>query len=49
MDVGISVSRVGGNAQLRAMRQVAGSLKLDLAQYRELESFTQFGADLDEA
>ncbi len=49
IDVGISVSRVGGNAQLRAMRQVAGSLKLDLAQYRELESFTQFGADLDEA
>lgn len=49
IDVGISVSRVGGNAQLKAMRQVAGSLKLDLAQYRELESFTQFGADLDEA
>ncbi len=49
IDVGISVSRVGGNAQLRAMRQVAGSLKLDLAQYRELESFTQFGAELDES
>ncbi len=49
IDVGISVSRVGGDAQVQAMRKVAGSLKLDLAQYRELESFTQFGADLDEA
>ena len=49
IDVGISVSRVGGNAQVNAMRKVAGTLKLDLAQYRELESFTQFGADLDEA
>jgi len=49
IDVGISVSRVGGNAQVKAMRQVAGSLKLDLAQYRELESFAQFGSDLDKA
>jgi len=49
IDVGISVSRVGGNAQVSAMRQVAGTLKLDLAQYRELESFTQFGAELDES
>lgn len=49
IDVGISVSRVGGNAQVRAMRQVSGSLKLDLAQYRELESFAQFGSDLDKA
>jgi len=47
IDVGISVSRVGGNAQIKAMKQVAGSLKMDLAQYRELESFTQFGSDLD--
>lgn len=47
IDVGISVSRVGGNAQIKAMKQVAGSLKLDLAQYRELAAFTQFGADLD--
>ncbi|HUV30920.1 MAG TPA: F0F1 ATP synthase subunit alpha [Acidobacteriota bacterium] len=49
INVGISVSRVGGNAQVKAMRQVAGSLKLDLAQYRELAAFTQFGSDLDEA
>jgi F-type H+-transporting ATPase subunit alpha len=49
IDVGISVSRVGGNAQIKAMKQVAGSLKLDLAQYRELAAFTQFGADLDKA
>ncbi|MFQ6008261.1 MAG: F0F1 ATP synthase subunit alpha [Candidatus Zixiibacteriota bacterium] len=49
INVGISVSRVGGKAQTRMMRQVAGSLKLDLAQYRELEAFTQFGSDLDEA
>ena len=49
IDVGISVSRVGGHAQIKAMKQVAGSLKLDLAQYRELEAFTQFGADLDKA
>jgi F-type H+-transporting ATPase subunit alpha len=50
IDVGISVSRVGGNAQIQAMKQVAGSLKLDLAQYRELAAFTQFGTeDLDKA
>ncbi len=49
VDVGISVSRVGGNAQVRAMRQVASSLKLDLAQYRELQAFAQFGSDLDKA
>ncbi len=47
IDVGISVSRVGGNAQIKAMKQVAGSLKLDLAQFRELEAFTQFGSELD--
>jgi len=47
INVGISVSRVGGNAQVRAMRKVAGSLKLDLAQYRELAAFAQFGSDLD--
>ncbi len=46
---GVSVSRVGGNAQIRAMRQVAGSLRLDLAQYRELQAFSQFGSDLDRA
>ncbi len=49
INVGISVSRVGGHAQVKMMRQVAGSLKLDLAQYRELAAFTQFGSDLDEA
>ena len=49
IDVGISVSRVGGNAQIKAMKKVAGSLKLDLAQYRELESFAKFGSDLDKA
>ncbi|MEW6050322.1 MAG: F0F1 ATP synthase subunit alpha [Candidatus Zixiibacteriota bacterium] len=49
INVGISVSRVGGNAQTKMMKQVAGSLKLDLAQYRELAAFTQFGSDLDEA
>jgi len=49
IDVGISVSRVGGNAQIKAMKQVAGSLKLDLAQFRELAAFTQFGSDLDKA
>lgn len=49
IDVGISVSRVGGNAQIKAMKQVAGSLKLELAQYRELKAFTQFGSDLDKA
>jgi F-type H+-transporting ATPase subunit alpha len=49
MNVGISVSRVGGNAQVRAMRTVAGGLKLELAQYREVEAFSQFGSDLDKA
>jgi F-type H+-transporting ATPase subunit alpha len=49
INVGISVSRVGGNAQVKAMRQVAGRLKLDLAQYRELEAFAQFGSELDPA
>src|SRR5579871_6770408 len=49
IDVGISVSRVGGNAQIKAMRQVAGTLKLELAQYRELAAFAQFGSDLDKA
>jgi F-type H+-transporting ATPase subunit alpha len=49
VNAGISVSRVGGNAQIKAMRKVAGSLRLDLAQYRELEVFAQFGSDLDEA
>jgi F-type H+-transporting ATPase subunit alpha len=49
VNVGISVSRVGGNAQTRAMRKVAGRLRLDLAQYRELEAFAQFGTDLDAA
>jgi F-type H+/Na+-transporting ATPase subunit alpha len=47
IDVGLSVSRVGGSAQVKAMRQVAGSLRLDLAQYRELAAFAQFGSDLD--
>src|SRR5437868_1937807 len=49
VNVGISVSRVGGNAQIKAMRQVAGSLRLDLAQFRELAAFAQFGSDLDKA
>src|SRR6516164_338751 len=49
VNVGISVSRVGGSAQIKAMRQVAGSLRLDLAQYRELAAFSQFGSDLDKA
>lgn len=49
INVGISVSRVGGNAQTKAMKKVAGSLRLDLAQYRELAAFAQFGSDLDEA
>jgi F-type H+/Na+-transporting ATPase subunit alpha len=49
INVGISVSRVGGNAQVKAMRQVAGRLRLDLAQYRELEAFAQFGSELDQA
>ncbi|MTK11997.1 MAG: F0F1 ATP synthase subunit alpha [Clostridiaceae bacterium] len=47
VNAGISVSRVGGNAQIKAMKQVAGSLRLDLAQYRELAAFAQFGSDLD--
>ena len=47
INVGLSVSRVGGNAQVKAMKQVAGSLRLDLAQFRELEAFSQFGSDLD--
>ena len=47
INVGISVSRVGGAAQIKAMKQVAGTLRLDLSQYRELESFAQFGSDLD--
>ena len=49
INVGNSVSRVGGSAQIKAMRQVAGSLRLDLAQYRELAAFAQFGSDLDKA
>ncbi len=49
INVGISVSRVGGAAQIKAMKQVAGTLRLDLAQYRELEAFAQFASDLDEA
>ncbi len=49
MNVGISVSRVGGSAQKKAMKQVAGTLRLELAQYRELEAFAQFGSDLDKA
>ena len=49
VNVGISVSRVGGNAQIKAMRQVAGSLRLELAQYRALAAFAQFGSDLDKA
>ncbi|WP_299152596.1 F0F1 ATP synthase subunit alpha [uncultured Christiangramia sp.] len=47
IDVGISVSRVGGNAQIKSMKKVAGTLKLDQAQYRELEAFAKFGSDLD--
>ncbi len=49
INVGLSVSRVGGKAQRKAMRQVSGKLRIDLAQYRELETFTQFGTDLDKA
>jgi len=49
INVGLSVSRVGGAAQIKAMKQVAGRLRLDLAQYRELEAFAQFGSDLDKA
>src|SRR6184192_2223988 len=49
INVGISVSRVGGNAQIKAMKQVAGRLRLDLAQFRELEAFATFGSELDRA
>jgi F-type H+-transporting ATPase subunit alpha len=49
IDVGLSVSRVGGNAQIKAMKSVAGTLRLDLAQYRELEAFAKFGSDLDKS
>ena len=49
INVGNSVSRVGGSAQIKAMRQVAGTLRLDLAQFRELQAFAQFGSDLDKA
>ena len=47
--MGISVSRVGGNAQIKSMKKIAGTLKLDQAQYRELEAFAKFGSDLDAA
>jgi F-type H+-transporting ATPase subunit alpha len=49
INVGLSVSRVGGSAQIKAMRSVAGALRLELAQYRNLEAFAQFGSDLDKA
>jgi F-type H+-transporting ATPase subunit alpha len=49
INVGISVSRVGGSAQIKAMRSVAGTLRLDMAQYRSLQAFAQFGSDLDKA
>jgi F-type H+/Na+-transporting ATPase subunit alpha len=49
VNTGLSVSRVGGSAQIKAMRQVAGSLRLDMAQFRELAAFAQFGSDLDKA
>jgi F-type H+-transporting ATPase subunit alpha len=49
INVGISVSRVGGNAQIKAMKRVAGRLRMDLAQYRELEAFSKFGSDLDKS
>jgi F-type H+-transporting ATPase subunit alpha len=49
INVGISVSRVGGNAQIKAMKRVAGRLRIELAQYRELEAFAKFGSDLDKA
>lgn len=49
VDVGLSVSRVGGSAQIKAMKQVAGSLRMDMAQFREIESFAQFGTDLDKS
>ena len=49
INAGLSVSRVGGSAQIKAMKKVAGTLRLDLASYRELEAFAQFGSDLDKA
>ena len=49
MDVGISVSRVGGNAQIKGMKKVAGTLRLDLAAFRELEAFAQLGTELDKS
>jgi F-type H+-transporting ATPase subunit alpha len=49
VDVGISVSRVGGNAQIKSMKKVAGTLRLDMAQFRELAAFSQFASDLDKA
>ena len=49
MNVGLSVSRVGGNAQIKSMKQIAGTLRLGLAQFRELEAFAQFGSDLDKS
>ena len=49
VDVGLSVSRVGGSAQVKAMKKIAGKLRLDLAQFRELEAFAKFASDLDEA
>ena len=49
INVGLSVSRVGGSAQIKAMKQVAGKMKLELAQYRELEAFAKFGSDLDKS
>jgi F-type H+-transporting ATPase subunit alpha len=49
VNVGISVSRVGGNAQIKAMKQVAGTLRLEMAQFRDLAAFAQFGSDLDKA
>jgi F-type H+-transporting ATPase subunit alpha len=49
INVGISVSRVGGNAQIKAMKKIAGTMRLELAQYRELEAFAKFGSDLDKA
>ena len=49
VNVGLSVSRVGGNAQTKAMKKVAGRLRLNLAQYRELVAFTQFGSELDKS
>ena len=47
INVGLSVSRVGGNAQIKSMKQIAGTLKVDQAQYREMEAFAKFGSDLD--